>query len=169
MGTLSVPFSSGQWLLHETVRRCRVRCPTLSVPFSSGQWLLLKRQFSCFYVPKLLSVPFSSGQWLLLQPSLMRTRQFIVFQSPFHRGNGCYISVMRGESRVDCPFSPLFIGAMVATLFDASRSSFAFDFQSPFHRGNGCYKDKNKLIICQPTDFQSPFHRGNGCYRPIIC
>ena len=36
-------------------------------------------------------------------------------------------------------FSPLFIGAMVATeaLHHGARE--IVDFQSPFHRGNGCY------------------------------
>ena len=37
------------------------------------------------------------------------------FQSPFHRGNGCYIFTgTLGEVKLDA-FSPLFIGAMVAT------------------------------------------------------
>ena len=49
-----------------------------------------------------------------------------VFQSAFHRGNGCYItcgpagsSTLEGDS-----FSPLFIAAMVATI------SFEIDFQA---------------------------------------
>ena len=61
------------------------------------------------------------------------------------------------------PFSPLFIGAMVATFILMIRSTIVTSFQSPFHRGNGCYSNAvtNAKIA---DDFQSPFHRGNGCY-----
>ena len=88
---LSVPFSSGQWLLPIIIPENSMNDETfsplfigamaatldengqsifaeiLSVPFSSGQWLLpqpiqsLKRRFTMTG----LSVPFSSGQWLL--------------------------------------------------------------------------------------------------------
>ena len=37
------------------------------------------------------------------------------------------------------PFSPLFIGAMVATAMEIPSGGFRCIFQSPFHRGNGCY------------------------------
>ena len=37
------------------------------------------------------------------------------FQSPFHRGNGCYLADWNEAALVLWPFSPLFIGAMVAT------------------------------------------------------
>ena len=36
-------------------------------------------------------------------------------------------------------FSPLFIGAMVATMERTRRDRDQQVFQSPFHRGNGCY------------------------------
>ena len=41
-------------------------------------------------VPR-LSVPFSSGQWLLLNAQGVRVNAEMPFQSPFHRGNGCYL------------------------------------------------------------------------------
>ena len=49
------------------------------------------------------------------------------FQSPFHRGNGCYIIYalkISIDASSSSPFSPLFIGAMVATdLAISSRNS----------------------------------------------
>ena len=68
------------------------------------------------------------------------------FQSPFHRGNGCY-------SKVDLYFKR------------------NLDFQSPFHRGNGCYKLGVAYQLISVLSFQSPFHRGNGCYLlpSLVC
>ena len=85
------------------------------------------------------------------------------FQSPFHRGNGCYWFSAKNMGRRRCTFSPLFIGAMVAT----SRS-FPYHMRitssfSPLFIGamvaTECFVIREAAI-----DFQSPFHRGNGCY-----
>ena len=135
---LSVPFSSGQWLLPPRTRQAvrQNACfqspfhrgngcygelmeyhigviQVLSVPFSSGQWLLPKRYREPGHISG-LSVPFSSGQWLLLRDKVMSQDLINFFQSPFHRGNGCY------------PYS---------TRWEVAEAI----FQSPFHRGNGCY------------------------------
>ena len=65
-------------------------------------------------------------------------RNTVHFQSPFHRGIGCYAQF--------CPrLSPL------------------FDFQSPFHRGIGCYS-VGVYFEYTVQIFQSPFHRAIGCY-----
>ena len=64
----------------------------LSVPFSSGQWLLLRGSYGWVKTGIILSVPFSSGQWLLQE------------------------NVGAHAVLNDLTFSPLFIGAMVATL-----------------------------------------------------
>ena len=97
----------------------------------------------CYYsfTRRRLSVPFSSGQWLLLDVVGFELTFIGDFQSPFHRGNGCYIagesSIVRTQVQLSVPFSsgqwlllcnpsqearcasdtfsPLFIGAMVAT------------------------------------------------------
>ena len=61
------------------------------------------------------------------------------FQSPFHRGNGCYLTKARITTKSTKTFSPLFIGAMVATWKGHPDSLDNVHFQSPFHRGNGCY------------------------------
>ena len=65
----------------------------------------------------------------------------VVFQSPFHRGNGCYQYSILGKAGTPTfsSFSPLFIGAMVATTTGEMVSGVEWYFQSPFHRGNGCY------------------------------
>ena len=141
--SLSVPFSSGQWLLllADTVRNL---CKKLSVPFSSGQWLLQCLEH-CQDPERLLSVPFSSGQWLLQRENnavngcldtfsplfigaMVATNTLppcrtspVHFQSPFHRGNGCYMLAPPRSCRSTRTFSPLFIGAMVATTGEQRR------------------------------------------------
>ena len=110
------------------------------------------------------------------------------FQSPFHRGNGCNEGF--NVEFLDCiiTFSPLFIGAMVVTLFGQNHRIAHSTFQSPFHRGNGCNfwgRRRRRFwgwafsplfigaMVVTPVRvhakggihwlFQSPFHRGNGC------
>ena len=61
-----------------------------------------------------------------------------VFQSAFHRGNGCYYSAPTAGRQVRT-FSPLFVGAMVATYDNTTLKLWLDTFQSPFRRGNGCY------------------------------
>ena len=93
----------------------------------------------------------------------------VSFQSPFHRGNGCY----------GCEETSWVPGSLLS-------------FQSPFHRGNGCYNSMpatsvgvlglsvpfssgqwllqgngKHLSISGMIHFQSPFHRGNGCYSEL--
>ena len=89
---LSVPFSSGQWLLHTTPAKEATSPDKLSVPFSSGQWLLqgVKQwvvlsdaTFSPLFIGAMVAT--SSQEFT----DLLR----VGFQSPFHRGNGCYIPV----------------------------------------------------------------------------
>ena len=147
--SLSVRFSSGQWLLPTVLPRY---CVLHQSVFSSGQWLLpcLPAQcypaFSPLFIGAMVATsdsnccsrlrrqsPFSSGQTLVAHalPTF--------FQSPFHRGNGCYFGgerVLWHVRRLSVPFSsgqwllpwlltfmllvedtfsPLFVGAMVAT------------------------------------------------------
>ena len=64
----------------------------------------------------ILSVPFSSGQWLLQTIYGGDTAVDAHFQSPFHRGNGCYVELQTYVYTQRASFSPLFIGAMVATV-----------------------------------------------------
>ena len=148
---LSVPFSSGQWLLlHAAAHLLTRACYRLSVPFSSGQWLLPLSEIACVNLaaPCWTFSPLFIGAMVATEP-METLGKFIavmkVFQSPFHRGNGCYhrlgtdcgryskivmLSVpfssgqwllrfsesrrcSQGTYRI--PFSPLFIGAMVAT------------------------------------------------------
>ena len=159
----------------------------LSVRFSSRQWLLLAIIVEVVAVATQLSVRFSSRQWLLRSVKLYGTPTVNVFQSAFHRGNGCYRS-------------------------ETPSHTHQYNFQSAFHRGNGCYQAYLDLglvkkplsvrfssrqwllphvgrISRQPhrpfsplfiaamvatlpesgdpefiSHFQSAFHRGNGCY-----
>ena len=115
----------------------------------------------------------------------------LTFQSPFRRGNGCYRLYLRSHRLNFRSFSPLFVGAMVATepkkYFNkrAELLSVPFSsgqwllrqkwvieeiaivfFQSPFRRGNGCYDAKHFGFVFFRPVFQSPFRRGNGCYIP---
>ena len=136
----------------------------------------------------MLSVPFSSGQWLL-QDEQRQTRSVTVFQSPFHRGNGCY--KVRRDFSLTCmrAFSPLFIGAMVATV-PVSPGNFVRKYTfsplfigamvatrrrwqiarivksfSPLFIGAMVATCDNPVSFIQQPIFQSPFHRGNGCYQ----
>ena len=63
----------------------------------------------------ILSVRFSSRQWLLHDTEIKMSVSSI-FQSAFHRGNGCYAIGSAVVEFYDFTFSPLFIAAMVATL-----------------------------------------------------
>ena len=91
----------------------------------------------------------------------------LYFQSPFHRGNGCY--KLNGYWRLykyANPFSPLFIGAMVATRLELSNIYLTLKPFSPLFIGAMVAT----MVLLQYTTgdlwivFQSPFHRGNGCY-----
>ena len=131
---------------------------SLSVPFSSGQWLL---QYTKRIVGELinLSVPFSSGQWLLRYCAHLYILLIPIFQSPFHRGNGCYFCMMIHEFGLErilsvpfssgqwlllyvststksgiLSFSPLFIGAMVATYISVKPCPIAI-LSVPFSSG----------------------------------
>ena len=66
--------------------------------------------------------------------------QKLIFQSAFHRGNGCYFIRIASNRSINCAFSPLFIAAMVATSLELTLYQGRIDFQSAFHRGNGCYQ-----------------------------
>ena len=63
------------------------------------------------YENPLLSVPFSSGHRLLLLDFDVETLINSNFQSPFHRGIGCYLRHKESGRRGIISFSPLFIGA----------------------------------------------------------
>ena len=61
------------------------------------------------------------------------TLDYADFQSPFHRGNGCYTSegvTFKGHEH---------------------------NFQSPFHRGNGCYDDEGDAFILLDSAFSPLF------------
>ena len=82
----------------------------LSVPFSSGQWLLLNDQPFVKVIALHLSVPFSSGQWLLQTDERCATRWLFTF-------------------------SPLFIGAMVATWMCVPSNVIPLGLSVPFSSG----------------------------------
>ncbi len=137
---------------------------------------------------------------------------FAFFQSPIHRGRGCIqihffeysfgrnLSVpyssgpwlhhhqWRRGPRLRFPFSPLFIGAVVASNYFGPDEVFATVFQSPIHRGRGCILLEDVRVLKVPvtfsplfigavvaspgmvartkgswSNFQSPIHRGRGC------
>ena len=157
---LSVPFSSGQWLLPSGMRRgCHVLAE-LSVPFSSGQWLLPWDKPRRAGSSKRLSVPFSSGQWLLLC-SLLRLRLCCRLSVPFSSGQWLLRNILvRGRGMIAHAFSPLFIGAMVATGRLNERRLTAV---GAFSRGNGCY--------CNPFAYAHivlsvPFSSGQWLLHP---
>ena len=108
------------------------------------------------------------------------------FQSPFHRGNGCYVRSCSGQATMMTFQSPFHRGNG-CYFANAVLEKVKLDFQSPFHRGNGCYNDRRLGIselhilsvpfssgqwllldlyehLEKEINFQSPFHRGNGCY-----
>ena len=96
-----------------------------------------------------LSVPFSSGQWLLRNLFSFFIGAMVAFSPAFRRGNGCYSRtgqwLLLYYSQHWHPFSPLFIGAMVATsAIPAGLALADIFFQSAFHRGNGCYRPRDQ-------------------------
>ena len=163
----------------------------LSVPFSSGQWLLLNPKMIGSKSMKILSVPFSSGQWLLLNYIPDQLIMELNFQSPFRRGNGCYYGVSLSEiyiRRLSVPFSSgqwlLLVtnqSVKVRVLFlSVPFSSGQWLLQCelehlpiremylsvPFSSGQWLLPKTRSLPISKYRIFQSPFRRGNGCYRP---
>ena len=88
----------------------------LSVPFSSGQWLLPTLPMAGLRSYRLLlfQSPFHRGNGCYPTPQC-QTCALFDFQSPFHRGNGCYFNHSEPALFSTPTFSPLFIGAMVAT------------------------------------------------------
>ena len=72
-----------------------------------------------------------------------------IFQSPFHRGRGCYLVSSLVDVILIASFSPLFIGVEVVTLETGALVRGNGVFQSPFHRGRGCY-DYAESCFCLP-------------------
>jgi len=88
---------------------------TVSVPYSSGQWLQPMRRLSrmthCLYCFS----PLFIGSMAATIGKIHEQVADSMFQSPIHRVNGCngywFCSNMDDEEG----FSPLFIGSMAAT------------------------------------------------------
>ena len=144
---LSVPFSSGQWLLLINATMTGQLYSRLSVPFSSGQWLLLTHAkadsipFSPLFIAAMVATDTINDSVWTIGDSIDTQYHF---QSPFHRGNGCYNNHDGTIGRFDLDMH---------------------DFQSAFHRGNGCYWQQTNDFAQLSNSFQSAFHRGNGCYQ----
>ena len=164
--SLSVPFSSGQWLLANRDESCSLICHLwelyLSVRFSSGQWLL---RYLSVRTSSSLSVPFSSGQSQKGYGVFSDGDRANNFQSAFHRGNGCYQSFMQHQTLET--FSPLFIGAMVATNNAYLSVRFSSRQWLLLHAFIVVSGQTHGFILHFATghNFQSAFHRGNGCYE----
>ena len=209
---LSVPFSSGQWLLQDG--HAAYDCS--GIPFSPlfiGAMAATLRLYRTIQNSSKLSVPFSSGQWLLQQMAAAGTLGTLTFsplfigamaataisvsilmlkffQSPFHRGNGCYQKHRKKHGDSLCSFSPLFIGAMAATGATNDEALLIIKLSVPFSSGQWLlrmlierritihgplsvpFSSGQWLLLLLPKKlrysmrcFQSPFHRGNGCYR----
>ena len=84
--------------------------------------------------------------------------RFVIFQSPFHRGNGCNKSGEKCKTTPNSSFSPLFIGAMVVTaVWRVWVCASGLDFQSPFHRGNGCNTTNSVVALGEIGTFSPLF------------
>ena len=92
-----------------------------------------------------------------------KAHPLLAFQSPFHRGNGCYLRPIVQGTSAACLSVPFSSGQWLLPYPSRVHKPRRGSFQSPFHRGNGCY-DKGLAMMQTLKGFQSPFHRGNGCY-----
>ena len=110
--------------------------------------------FSPLFIGVTVVTPARAGELVELR---------IIFQSPFHRGNGCNDVTAGAVRGVWCAFSPLFIGVTVVTaIFTHSFIRLCKSF-SPLFIGVTVVT-KTILRTYRVVDsFQSPFHRGNGC------
>ena len=106
----------------------------------------------------------------------------MIFQSPFHRGNGCNIVRRRQSSTVSNSFSPLFIGVTVVTC--VSRFNFLLSDCAPFSPlfiGVTVVTTPSRVLTASAAcrfapvfPLQSlsviPFHRGNAVvtFCPIL-
>ena len=118
---------------------------TLSVPFSSGQWVQRKLTLRRVFREK-LSVPFSSGQWV--QRTFGRETHISLYSpfSPLFVGS---VGATQRPAPVRVPppaFSPLFVGSVGATMAANIVSTSCSSFQSPFRRVSGC----NWLLVACP-------------------
>ena len=107
------PFRRGNGC-YERVRTGSKNCNLLSVPFSSGQWLLHGISRSFVPIVLLFQSPFRRGNGCY-STNIQKQSHVLTFQSPFRRGNGCYLRPPDLLSSGFGAFSPLFVGAMVAT------------------------------------------------------
>ncbi len=90
----------------------------------------------------------------------MEKRSISCFQSPIHRGNPCIRRAKRRRPEAKLPFSPLFIGAILASLhLPQFPSQLYYLFQSPIHRGNPCIASSRYKAI-EATDAFSPLFIG---------
>ena len=143
---LSVPFSSGQWLLPTTSTMASCTKGFQS-PFRRGNGCYGLNSDGKLSYPN-LSVPFSSGQWLLLNKLHSQFLNAITF-SPLFVGAMVATPTPAPIAAPFGPFSPLFVGAMVATSRNLSVSNFSPAF-SPLFVGAmvATPSTKRSIVLC---------------------
>ncbi len=164
----------------------------LSVPYSSGPWL---HRPPCWKASRMiaLSVPYSSGPWLHLKGPQRRGGARKRFQSPIHRGRGCIRASLWQDQNHPDAFSPLFIGAVVASQCGPVPAAFPAALSVPYSSGPWLHRRRlaaieHALETFSPlfigavvaslkryagdwaiSLFQSPIHRGRGCIDVAAC
>ena len=89
----------------------------------------------------------------------------VIFQSPFHRGNGCNLKIRALTPCSYISFSPLFIGVTVVTSYGGATTDLTIGSFSPLFIGVTVVTHHYTGLGAPLDVFQSPFHRGNGCNR----
>ena len=77
--------------------------------------------------------------------------------SPLFVGAMVATLALQRQGIVKQSFSPLFVGAMVATERNLRLHSLNYHFQSPFRRGNGCYTNKALRDTARSATFSPLF------------
>ena len=132
----------------------------LSVPFSSGQGMLHARGLYGFSI-LCLSVPFSSGQGMLQTYPHVLTHSLHRFQSPFHRGKECYYLrriEMFGVRLLSVPFSS---GQGMLRRFREERMKVHSCLSVPFSSGQGMLLTA-RASTNKSNRLSVPFSSGQG-------
>ena len=113
--SLSVPFSSGQWLLHHNAPLRHFKKPDSFSPLFIAAMVATQRNCRLSCRQTKLSVRFSSRQWLLLLRERFRILKCYPFSPLFIAAMVATSFALLKSALVPITFSPLFIAAMVAT------------------------------------------------------
>ena len=111
-----------------------------------------------------LSVPFSSGQWLLLIKAVYSASNWNPFSPLFVGAMVANIGNRTDCGNLDAPFSPLFVGAMVATNSEGY-NGYKSSLSVPFSSGQWLLRFTEPITVRLYVWLSVPFSSGQWLLR----